>query len=103
MNIHPYHLLIGAGFSKNFGGFLASEMWASIFNQREIQKSPALRQRMLQTASYEDLFQDIVVKRAASDPERMAFLQALMAAMAMLDESIARLSFQHRIDYSAMN
>jgi hypothetical protein len=25
-------LLTGAGFTKNFGGLLASEMWAEIFN-----------------------------------------------------------------------
>ena len=103
MKTHPYHLLLGAGFSKNFGGLLASELWATIFNQREIQKFPGVRERMLQTPSYEDLFHDLVVKRPASDPERQAFQKALLAGLNMLDESIARLSFQHRIDYGVMN
>ena len=30
-------LLTGAGFTKTFGGYLASEMWATILNQPEIQ------------------------------------------------------------------
>lgn len=28
-------LLLGAGFTKNFGGLLASEMWAEIFNNEK--------------------------------------------------------------------
>ncbi len=103
MNIHPFHLLIGAGFSKNFGGCLASEMWAAIYNQREIQRAPALRLRMLQNPSYEDLFHELVVKRPATDPERQIFQKAVTNAMNVLDETLSRLSFQHRIDYGAMN
>ena len=29
-------LLTGAGFTKNFGGFLAREMWAQIHNRLQI-------------------------------------------------------------------
>jgi hypothetical protein len=29
-------LLTGAGFTKTFGGYLASEMWATILNQPEV-------------------------------------------------------------------
>jgi len=35
--IYKTILLTGAGFTKNFGGFIASEMWAKIFNCRELQ------------------------------------------------------------------
>ena len=31
-------LMTGAGFTKNFGGFLANEMWAKIFNCHEVQE-----------------------------------------------------------------
>ena len=35
-------LLTGAGFTKNFGGFVATEMWEKIFNCSEVQDSPVL-------------------------------------------------------------
>ena len=54
-------LLTGAGFTKSFGGYLASEMWAAILNQPEIQNSPALLKRMreLETLDYELLYEEI--------------------------------------------
>jgi len=33
-------LLLGAGFTKNFVGLLAKEMWTEIFNHKEIQAQP---------------------------------------------------------------
>ena len=39
-------LLTGAGFTKTFGGYLASEMWATILNQPEVQRSPELLKGM---------------------------------------------------------
>ena len=40
-------LLTGAGFTKTFGGFLGSEMWAAIFNQPEVGEDNKLREYML--------------------------------------------------------
>jgi len=37
-------LLTGAGFTKNFGGPLAREIWSLIFNNPRIQQTPSLRQ-----------------------------------------------------------
>jgi len=31
LKVNKYILLTGAGFTKDFGGFLAKEMWESIF------------------------------------------------------------------------
>jgi len=36
-------LLTGAGFTKNFGGFLGSQMWDQIINDPEIQDNDNLR------------------------------------------------------------
>lgn len=35
-------LLIGAGFSKDFGGLLAREMWSEVFNDPEVRRLPDL-------------------------------------------------------------
>jgi len=34
-------MLTGAGFTETFGGYLATEMWAAIFNQPEDSPLPA--------------------------------------------------------------
>ena len=40
-------LLTGAGFTKNFGGFLANEMWSKIHNHPMVQSKPKLKQLLM--------------------------------------------------------
>lgn len=49
-------LLLGAGFTKNFGGLLANEMWAEIFNHEKIQAHPTLKKLMLNNFDYESVY-----------------------------------------------
>lgn len=53
-------LLLGAGFTKNFGGLLANEMWAEIFNHEKIQGQPRLRTLMLNDFDYESVFYSVL-------------------------------------------
>jgi len=56
-------LLTGAGFSANFGGYLAEEMWSIIFNHPEVQKHPAVREFMLSPIgkyNYESIYHKVV-------------------------------------------
>jgi hypothetical protein len=54
-------LLTGAGLTKNYGGYLASEMWATILNQPEVQDSPELLKGMrdLEHLDYETFYEEI--------------------------------------------
>lgn len=47
-------LLVGAGFSKNFGGFLASDVWERLLGTEEIVKDRTLRQMLLAKLNFED-------------------------------------------------
>ena len=49
MELNPSRIVIltGAGFSKDFGGFLAKEMWENIFSHQAIQENDILRQAMV--------------------------------------------------------
>lgn len=53
-------LLLGAGFTKNFGGLLASEMWAEIFNNEEIQSKPKIKNLMLNDFDYESIYYSVL-------------------------------------------
>lgn len=52
-------LLTGAGFTKNFGGFLANDMWTKLFNCCEVQKEPVLRNILLNDFDYESIYHKI--------------------------------------------
>jgi hypothetical protein len=54
----------GAGFTQDFGGYLAAEMWAVIFRQPEIRRYPNLRKRMLEGLDYEALSHDVQIAHA---------------------------------------
>jgi hypothetical protein len=53
-------LLTGAGFTHNFGGPLASELWAMIMNHPRIQQTPTLRQLLLQNFDFEDVYNSVM-------------------------------------------
>lgn len=52
-------LLLGAGFSKNFGAPLADEMWYLIFNHKKIQAHQRIRKLMLNNFDYEYIYDSV--------------------------------------------
>jgi len=80
-------LLTGAGFSKNYGGFLAKEMWAKIFNHPEIQETTKIRKLMLENFDFEDVWGKVLSSEEYAK-ERAAIFNALPAAYKELDEAI---------------
>lgn len=82
-------LLTGAGFTKNFGGFLASQMWDMIFNNPLIQSTPSLR-TLLQTQQqydFESAYTDVIEKKGFSQDEKNIMEQAIEDAYKMIDDA----------------
>lgn len=81
-------LLTGAGFSKSFGGYLASEMWATLFNQLTSPDSERLRILLRRELNYEAAY-DLVMSGGGYTPaEQAAFTKAIGEAYGELDRSI---------------
>jgi len=78
-------LLTGAGFTKNFGGFVATEMWAKIFNCCEVQKEPVLKNILLNDFDYESVYHK-VFDGAYSAGEKEAINSAILGAYRKLDD-----------------
>ena len=78
-------LLLGAGFSKNFGGRLGSEMWASILHR--LPEGSAVKQQLLNVFSFEDFLHDVRTK-AGFEKERELAESALQAAFLRQEEFI---------------
>ncbi len=81
-------LLTGAGFSKPFGGYLASEMWSIILSQPQIAESNRLRNILLDDLSYERIYDKVLSSTELSSAEKEEFTVALQNAYADLDEAI---------------
>lgn len=87
-------LLTGAGFSRNWGGRLAGEMWEEVFSHPAVQKRPAVRIQLLQTPSFEDALSHVEFdSNKFDDFDRAAMRQALREAFERMDaEHASRLS-----------
>jgi hypothetical protein len=86
-------LLTGAGFSRNWGGRLAREMWEEIFSHPEIQKRPNLRTLLIRTPMFEDAISIITDPKTYNDDDRTAMNSAVREAFRRMDdEHIARLA-----------
>jgi len=81
-------LLTGAGFTKTFGGYLGSEMWASILNQREIAENPKIQDALLEDLNYETVYDKILYYQAFDNRQKLAFLEATIKAYKELHEII---------------
>ncbi|MBI4000958.1 MAG: SIR2 family protein [Nitrospira defluvii] len=53
-------LLTGAGFTKNFRGYLGGEMWSAIFSQPLVAGNPRLRKDMLDRMDFEQSYYHVM-------------------------------------------
>lgn len=80
-------LLTGAGFTKNFGGFLGSEMWAQIFNDAEIQGSNNLRDLLQKDYDFESIYSS-VLNSSLPDEDKSIMKRVVERSYRNLDDAI---------------
>lgn len=80
-------LLTGAGFTCNFGGFLAKQMWALIFNCKEVQANGVLKNILKDDFNYESVFQKVLCREYTSELKE-AMKASVNNAYGHLDEVI---------------
>lgn len=57
-------LFTGAGFTANFGGFLAREMWSWIFNNPQLNNAGNLKRRLREKFDFEEIYSDVFDERS---------------------------------------
>ena len=94
LNIHSseHIILTGAGFTKNFGGLLASEMWAIIFNHKKIQDQPKIKKLMMDDFDFESIYYRIM-EGSYSDDEKEAITDAVKLAYENIDAILRKYDF----------
>src|SRR3989344_5015644 len=96
-------LLTGAGFTRNFGGFLARDMWARIFNSEEVQSQERVRKMLVEYSDdYETAYEETLRSSIYTDEEKNAFQFAVEKAYEKLDDTIRDLWAVKGLDYHSL-
>lgn len=81
-------LLTGAGFSRPFGGYLSSQMWALILCQPQVRSSDRLRKAMLRDTNFEQVYSEVVTSSEYGGEEKHGFTEAVWKAYKQMHEEM---------------
>lgn len=87
-DINNILVLTGAGFTKNFGGFLAREVWSKIFNNPRVQESEKIRQLLQETYDYESAYSQVITSEKFTIEEKDIMRIATQGAYKALDDIV---------------
>lgn len=85
MQIREPVLLMGAGFTRNFGGFLADQMWGRIFNHERVQSHPSLVSLLKDNFDFESVYNEVMDGNGYTSEAQAALQQAVKDAYDQLD------------------
>lgn len=80
-------LLTGAGFTANFGGFLAWEMWSKIFNNPKMVSLGNTKLALKNNFDFEGVYHEVMTSSKYKD-ERIEFQNVLFEAYADMDSML---------------
>lgn len=86
-------ILTGAGFTKNFNGFLATEMWSKIFNDPRIQQNKKLKELLQSDQDYESIYHKILNGPEYSYDEKTTLKEVVESVYKKLDDSVRAWNF----------
>jgi len=86
--LNKFVLLTGAGFTRDFGGFLANEIWALIFNSPALKDYPRIKSLMQNDFDYESIYYKVIDSNNFGEKEKKAFTNAVRDAYGSLDNKI---------------
>ena len=86
--VNKYVLLTGAGFTRDFGGFLANEMWALIFNSPMLKNYPRITSLMRNDFDYESIYYEVIDGKDFNEDEKNALTEVVFSSYKRLDDSV---------------
>jgi hypothetical protein len=85
-------LLTGAGFTRNFGGLLASEMADSIYNSNYLRGFPEIKKILHNISNYEEFYEKVIIGDY-SPQQKDAVVSALSEAYERIDKAVREWSY----------
>lgn len=89
-------LLTGAGFTKNFGGLLAKEMWSKIFNNPKLHSQ--LKPLLLNDFDYESIYHKVISGEYTVE-EKSSINDVIFDAYKVLDDICREWTFRNDAQY----
>lgn len=99
MNFNGKVLLTGAGFSSDFGGFLASEMWSKIFNSKSLLGFPRVKQLLRNNYDFEFVYWLVTKGVDFSLEEKNALKVAIVQSYENMDSNITHYLNEANLGY----
>ena len=87
-NFSKRTILTGAGWTRNWGGWLASELWQDLVGHRAIQNNSRLRELLLGESSFEAAL-GLVRAAPFTSSDRQTFEGVLLEAFIAMDREVA--------------
>lgn len=89
INFKKTILLTGAGFTANFGGFLAKEMWARIFNNPALNNAGNVKLELKKDFDFESIYSTVFDRRFAFPTHEIKILESVLNEVyLLLDQTI---------------
>jgi hypothetical protein len=84
-------LLLGAGFTKNFGGYLSAEVWTQLFNNSQFRALSAVKEIFLSDQDFESVYYKILTRGNIEEIDTVS--KALLSVYRQLDRVICDFNF----------
>ncbi len=81
-------LLTGAGFTANFGGILAKEMWSKILNNTKINLLPDVKKLLMKNFDFEDVYSTFNNDENISDQDKSLFQEVILDSYGSMDNAL---------------
>lgn len=93
LNFKKLILLTGAGFTKNFGGFLAREMWSKIFNDPRLNNLAPIKELLRSNFDFETVYSEIINSEHYSSEQKGQFQNIIKKAYEDMDKMLTQYVF----------
>lgn len=90
INVHPYVLLTGAGFTHNFGAPLAADVWALLLSHPEIRQNREVHKLFKRNFDFEDVYHSVLSEDRFTRQQRSAILRAVRDVYEYIDTIVCR-------------
>lgn len=81
-------LFTGAGFTADFGGFLATEMWSKIFSNKKLEGYKNIREALREDVDFEFVYWLVMADASYSADERNVLKEVIAEAYGGMDTNI---------------
>ncbi|MFC1647721.1 SIR2 family protein [Patescibacteria group bacterium] len=99
MKISKNILLTGAGFTKNFGGSLATEMWSNIFNCPNLNSSTKVKNLLRNNFDFEEVYWLVMTSSEYTNEDKEALQKSIHSAYKGMEQTFINYSINGYRDY----